>query len=116
MFGLMSLPLDVHRTRSSQSVWRMSMSLTAAVKKFLSSAGRWAIDLARGLIADSSRQHGGNVAHLALLSTPIRLWRRLTWPESILQEVRVMTAVSGLTKTHCPYCSLQCGITLDATT
>ncbi|MDT5371198.1 MAG: assimilatory nitrate reductase catalytic subunit [Mycobacterium sp.] len=27
-----------------------------------------------------------------------------------------MTAVSGLTKTHCPYCSLQCGITLDATT
>ena len=25
-----------------------------------------------------------------------------------------MTAVSGLTKTHCPYCSLQCGITLDA--
>jgi assimilatory nitrate reductase catalytic subunit len=25
-------------------------------------------------------------------------------------------AVSGLTKTHCPYCSLQCGITLDATT
>ncbi|GAC1404826.1 MAG: molybdopterin oxidoreductase family protein [Mycobacterium sp.] len=26
-----------------------------------------------------------------------------------------MTAVSGLTKTHCPYCSLQCGITLDAT-
>ena len=24
-----------------------------------------------------------------------------------------MTAVSGLTKTHCPYCSLQCGITLD---
>ena len=27
-----------------------------------------------------------------------------------------MTAVSGLTKTHCPYCSLQCGITLDAGT
>jgi assimilatory nitrate reductase catalytic subunit len=27
-----------------------------------------------------------------------------------------MTAVSGLTKTHCPYCSLQCGITLDAAT
>jgi assimilatory nitrate reductase catalytic subunit len=27
-----------------------------------------------------------------------------------------MTAASGLTKTHCPYCSLQCGITLDATT
>ena len=25
-------------------------------------------------------------------------------------------AVSGLTKTHCPYCSLQCGITLDAAT
>lgn len=27
-----------------------------------------------------------------------------------------MTAVAGLTKTHCPYCSLQCGITLDAST
>jgi assimilatory nitrate reductase catalytic subunit len=27
-----------------------------------------------------------------------------------------MTAASGLTKTHCPYCSLQCGITLDAAT
>src|SRR6202048_1880718 len=27
-----------------------------------------------------------------------------------------MTPVSGPTKTHCPYCSLQCGITLDATT
>jgi assimilatory nitrate reductase catalytic subunit len=25
-----------------------------------------------------------------------------------------MTTVPGLTKTHCPYCSLQCGITLDA--
>jgi assimilatory nitrate reductase catalytic subunit len=27
-----------------------------------------------------------------------------------------MTEASGLTKTHCPYCSLQCGITLDAAT
>jgi assimilatory nitrate reductase catalytic subunit len=27
-----------------------------------------------------------------------------------------MTAVSTLTTTHCPYCSLQCGITLDAAT
>jgi assimilatory nitrate reductase catalytic subunit len=28
----------------------------------------------------------------------------------------VVTPVSGLTNTHCPYCSLQCGITLDAST
>ncbi len=28
----------------------------------------------------------------------------------------MVTPVSGPTKTHCPYCSLQCGITLDATT
>jgi assimilatory nitrate reductase catalytic subunit len=27
-----------------------------------------------------------------------------------------MTAVPGLSKTHCPYCSLQCGITLDGAT
>jgi assimilatory nitrate reductase catalytic subunit len=27
-----------------------------------------------------------------------------------------MTAAPGLTKSHCPYCSLQCGITLDAAT
>jgi predicted molibdopterin-dependent oxidoreductase YjgC len=33
-----------------------------------------------------------------------------------VQEVRVTAAASGLTKTHCPYCSLQCGITLDAAT
>jgi assimilatory nitrate reductase catalytic subunit len=33
-----------------------------------------------------------------------------------LRAIRVVTPVSELTKTHCPYCSLQCGITLDAAT
>ncbi|UQX13516.1 molybdopterin oxidoreductase family protein [Candidatus Mycobacterium methanotrophicum] len=33
-----------------------------------------------------------------------------------MREIGVVTPVSGPTKTHCPYCSLQCGITLDATT
>jgi assimilatory nitrate reductase catalytic subunit len=33
-----------------------------------------------------------------------------------LREIRVVTPVPRPIKTHCPYCSLQCGITLDATT